>query len=100
MSGLAFLHSQLQIHRDIKPSNILLNSAGQVKIADFGITKFMDATRHNTTSFVGTISYMVCSLIFFATTGAFICISHDNDRHQSVYQGNITVMNLMYGRWG
>jgi serine/threonine protein kinase len=67
MSGLAFLHSQLQIHRDVKPSNILLNSAGQVKIADFGITKFMDTTRHNTTSFVGTISYMVCLFenIFF-----------------------------------
>ncbi len=59
MSGLSFLHDQLQIHRDIKPSNILLNSMGQVKIADFGITKVMDGTRHNAKSFVGTMSYMV-----------------------------------------
>lgn len=65
MSGLDFLHSQLQIHRDIKPSNILLNSSGQVKIADFGITKVMDVTRHNTTSFVGTMSYMVRRLMYY-----------------------------------
>lgn len=58
VDGLAFLHNHKQIHRDIKPGNILLNSLGEVKIADFGITKVVDGAGANARSFVGTMCYM------------------------------------------
>ncbi|PUZ77792.1 hypothetical protein GQ55_1G402100 [Panicum hallii var. hallii] len=42
--GLAYLHfscDQRIIHCDVKPENILLADGGQVKIADFGLAKFL-----------------------------------------------------------
>ena len=61
MLGLNFLHSQNCIHRDIKPGNILVNCAGIVKLADFGVAKAMDINfeMNMEASFVGTMCYMV-----------------------------------------
>jgi mitogen-activated protein kinase 15 len=38
-SALNYLHSGGVLHRDLKPSNILINSACEIKICDFGLSR-------------------------------------------------------------
>ena len=39
LHGLVYMHREKHlIHRDIKPSNLLVDSCGNVKIADFGVS--------------------------------------------------------------
>jgi serine/threonine protein kinase len=57
LSGLGALHKRV-IHRDLKPENILISGA-LLKIADFGLARFVDvATRTHTFKGAGTYLYM------------------------------------------
>jgi beta-lactam-binding protein with PASTA domain/predicted Ser/Thr protein kinase len=60
-AALGFAHANGVAHRDIKPANILIGSNGQVKVADFGIARMMNApTEANLTqagSVMGTATY-------------------------------------------
>ncbi|MEO5875642.1 MAG: protein kinase [Streptosporangiaceae bacterium] len=56
LRALGAAHSQGVVHRDIKPGNVMILANGQLKICDFGIARFTDATM--TGSLVGTPGYM------------------------------------------
>ena len=58
VSGLLYLRKQNQFHRDVKPQNVLLKRTGQVKLADFGLTKELDDSLEMANTFVGTCRYL------------------------------------------
>ena len=43
IEGIGYIHSKKILHRDIKLDNILLDGKGNVKIADFGVSKQVKA---------------------------------------------------------
>lgn len=58
--AIAYAHERDVVHRDVKPGNVLLNSAGAVKLADFGIARLIgDTVRHTQTGHaIGTAAYL------------------------------------------
>ncbi|KAL4455702.1 hypothetical protein ABPG74_003112 [Tetrahymena malaccensis] len=57
LNGLNFCHQRRIIHRDIKPQNILIDKAGNVKIADFGLAKTFQVPSKTLTHEVETLWY-------------------------------------------
>ena len=58
LDALASAHEEGVVHQDVKPANIMLTPDMRVKVADFGICRFVNMEVTITTSSMGTPNYM------------------------------------------
>ncbi|MDH3681350.1 MAG: protein kinase, partial [Acidimicrobiia bacterium] len=58
-AGLGFAHANGMVHRDVKPGNIMITTTGEVKVADFGVARALDASDSltQTGNVMGTAAY-------------------------------------------
>jgi eukaryotic-like serine/threonine-protein kinase len=58
-TGLQHAHDAGVLHRDVKPANLLVSDSGVLKIADFGIARADESTRHTQGgTLLGTAAYL------------------------------------------
>jgi tRNA A-37 threonylcarbamoyl transferase component Bud32 len=91
--ALQFAHEQGVWHRDIKPENILLDAAGRVKIADFGIARIVgdpqrDFTLTRTGGALGSAVYMAPEQHEKP---------HDVDHRADIYSLGVVIYEMLTG---
>ncbi len=71
LTGLAEIHNNGILHRDLAPSNILINKNGVIKIADFGLSRFIASPDREMTKGVITKYYRAPEIFFEAKYYSF-----------------------------
>ena len=61
LDALAYSHAAGIVHRDIKPANVMITTAGNIKVMDFGIARAVadtSSTMTQTAAVIGTAQYL------------------------------------------
>jgi serine/threonine protein kinase len=86
------IHDRGLVHRDVKPGNIIVDSAGQATLLDFGIVRAAEGTQVTTTMAVlGTPEYM-------APEQAEIDAATDIDWRVDIYALGVVAYEMLVGR--
>jgi len=88
LQAVAYLHSKGITHRDIKPENILLDQHGKIKLSDFGLAKFLEASQMAIT-LCGTPQYVAPEIIRIGTAR-----SRDEPLSQEGYSTPVDMWSL------
>jgi len=89
LDALAAAHRNGLVHRDVKPENVLIGTDGVVKVADFGLARVVESSKHTATGGVvmGTVAYVSPEQI----------ITGKADPRSDVYSAGIMFFEMLTG---
>ncbi len=89
LDALAAAHRNGLVHRDVKPENVLIGTDGVVKVADFGLARVVESSKHTATGGVvmGTVAYVSPEQI----------VNGHADSRSDVYSAGIMFFEMLTG---
>ncbi|MDR1449180.1 MAG: Stk1 family PASTA domain-containing Ser/Thr kinase [Propionibacteriaceae bacterium] len=91
LAALEYSHRHGIVHRDIKPANVMVTTAGEVKVMDFGIARAVSdtaASMTQTAAVIGTPQYLSPEQVRGETV----------DRRSDIYATGCLLYELLAGR--